>query len=313
MRRGLVGDDVEPLACIRPGRLDLGGVADQGDRQGQAVGRRGPCPAERLVGVTGQPVDVADLQPPPGARLVDLDAQRHAVVHRHGQRLGAAHPAETGGQGDRAPERAPEVLAGALGERLVGALEDPLGPDVDPGAGGHLAVHHQAGRLELPEDLPGGPLPNEVGVGDEDPRRPRVGPEDPDRFAALDEQRLVVGQAPQLAHDRVERRPRARGATGPAIDDERVRVLGHVRIEVVREHPEDRFLLPAAAGDVRPAGRPDGSCAGQRVASGGHVASPSSCRTSTPPQGRCTDPSPAQDERAAAKVRSPTYRTGSVG
>ena len=42
--RRLVGHDVESLTGLRPGRLDLGGVADQGDRQREALGRRSPSP-----------------------------------------------------------------------------------------------------------------------------------------------------------------------------------------------------------------------------------------------------------------------------
>ena len=77
---------------------------------------------------------------------VDVDAQRHAVVHRDRQRLGAAHAAEAGGQRDRAGECAAEAAAGDLGEALVRALEDALRADVDPRAGRHLAVHRQARR-----------------------------------------------------------------------------------------------------------------------------------------------------------------------
>ena len=254
---GLVGDDVEPLPDGRPGRLDLGGVADQRDADRLAVRGRGPRPGERLVRVAGQPVDVADVEPPPGARLVDLDDDGHAVVHGHRQRLGAAHPAQPRGQGHGPAEGAAEVLAGRLGERLVGALEDALGPDVDPGAGGHLPVHHQPASLEVAEVVPGRPLADEVRVGDEHARRPRMGPQDADRLARLDEQRLVVPERPQLADDRVEGGPRPRRPAGPAVDDEVVRVLGDLRIEVVHEHPERGFLLPAAAGQLAAAGGAD--------------------------------------------------------
>ena len=137
------------------------------------------------------------------ARLVDVDADRDTVVHRHRQRLRAAHAAEPGGQRDRAGERAPALgvptggreLVGHGGEGLEGALEDPLGADVDPRAGGHLAVHRQPELLEPPELLPVGPVADQVGVGDQHARRPLVGPEDTDRLAALDEHRLVVGRA----------------------------------------------------------------------------------------------------------------------
>ena len=181
--RRLIGHRIEVLAPLRPGRLDLGGIADEGDREGLAAGGGQAGHGERRIRRIGQPIDVADLVAPARPRLVDLDRNDHPFVHRDGQRLGAAHPAEAGGERDGPPQVPPEVLAGQLSERLVGALEDPLGSDVDPGAGCHLAVHHQAGPLELPEVLPGGPRSDEVRVGDQDPRRPGVRPEDADRLA----------------------------------------------------------------------------------------------------------------------------------
>ena len=101
-------------------------------------------PRERLVGNVRQPVDVADVEPAPCPRLVDLDREADAVVHRHRERLCAAHPAEARRQHDPPAERPREVLAGQLRERLERALEDPLRPDVDPRPGGHLAVHREA-------------------------------------------------------------------------------------------------------------------------------------------------------------------------
>ena len=198
----------------------------------------------------------------------------HAVVHGHRERLRAAHPAEPGRQRDGPAQRPAEVLAGGLGEGLVRALQDALGPDVDPRARGHLAVHHQAAPLEVAEDLPGRPLADEVRVGDEDPRRPRMRAHDPDRLARLDEQRLVVAERAELADDRVEGVPAPRGAAGPAVDDEVVRVLGDLRIEVVHEHPEGRLLLPAAAGQLGAARGADGAWAG-------HRARAYSCRSAT--------------------------------
>ena len=67
-------------------------------------------------------------------------------------------PPRPGGERDRAGERAAEAAPRDLGEALVGALHDALGADVDPRAGGHLAVHRQAERLEPAELVPGRPL-----------------------------------------------------------------------------------------------------------------------------------------------------------
>ena len=92
-------------------------------------------------------VQVAVLDPAVDAGSGRTSTQiDHAAVHGHGQRLGAAHAAEPGGQRDRPGEAAAEPLGGDGGEGLVGALQDALGADVDPGAGRHLPVHGQAQR-----------------------------------------------------------------------------------------------------------------------------------------------------------------------
>jgi hypothetical protein len=80
-----------------------------------------------------------------------------------------------------------------------------------------------------------------------------------DGLAALDEQRLVVAEAAELADDRVERVPAARRAARAAVDDEVVGILGDLGIEVVHEHPQRGFLRPAAAAQLGAAGRADGS------------------------------------------------------
>ena len=172
----------------------LGGVAEHPDRQ------RPPLVAGRdrhLDGVLQRgrlDVEVAVLDAAGDPGRVALDADHDPVVHRHRERLGAAHAAEAGGQGDRPGEGAAEPLVGDGGERLVGPLQDALGADVDPRAGGHLAVHRQPEVLQPPELLPVGPVADQVGVGDQHPRRPLVGAHHADRLAGLHEHRLVVLQ-----------------------------------------------------------------------------------------------------------------------
>ena len=90
------------------------------------------------------------------ARLA-LDRQQRGAGHRRGQRLRAAHAAEAGGQDPPAREVAAVVLPAHLDEGLVGALHDALAADVDPRAGRHLAVHHQALAIELVEVVPASP------------------------------------------------------------------------------------------------------------------------------------------------------------
>ena len=284
MRARLVGDDVGLEARGEQAREDVGGVALQPDAERSPLGLRGPAAGDGVVERVGLLVQVAGLEPPPDPVRVDLDAERHATVHRHRQRLGAAHAAEPGGQRDRARERAAVAPPRDLREALVGALHDALGADVDPRPGGHLPVHRQAEVLEPAELVPVGPVRDEVGVGDQHPRRPLVGAEDADRLARLDEQRLVVRERAQRAHDRVERLPRARRAAGAAVDDEVLRALGDVRVEVVHEHAQRGLLRPAGAGQLRAARR-------AYLARGRHAMPPisvSTARTSAPVATSCS-------------------------
>ena len=149
------------------------------------------------------------------------------------------------------------MLARGLGEGLVGALDDPLRGDVDPRAGGHLAVHRQAGALELAELLPRRPVRHEVRVGDQDARAVARRAEHADRLAGLDQERLVVLEPLELGDDRVEGLPAPRRPTGAAVDDEVVGILGHVGVEVVHQHAQRGFLLPALAGELGAARRAD--------------------------------------------------------
>src|SRR3954447_6141083 len=163
--------------------------------------------------------------------------------------------AEPGALGEPPGKRPAEALARDRGERLVRALEDALGADVDPRPRGHLAVHEQARGVERAELLPGRPLRHEVRVGDQHARRLLVRLEDRDRLARLDEQRLALAERRELALDRREARLVARGLADPAVDDEVLRALGDVGMQVVLEHPQRRLLLPAAAAKVGHAAR----------------------------------------------------------
>jgi hypothetical protein len=173
---------------------------------------------------------------------------RISAVHGHRERLRAAHPAESGGDGQRALERAPEALLRHRGEGFVGSLQDSLRTDVDPGTGGHLAVHRQAELFETTEFRPVGPVSDEVRVGEEHARRPLVRAEHTDRLAGLHQQRLVGFQRRQLARDGVEARPVTRGLARAAVDDQVFGALGDVRVEVVVEHPHRGFGLPVLGG-----------------------------------------------------------------
>ena len=158
------------------------------------------------------------------------------------------------------------MLTSRLDEGLVGALHDALRADVDPGAGRHLAVHHQPLGIELVEVLPVGPLRHQVGVGDQNARRVLVRPEHADRLARLNQQCLVVTEAFQRGDDGVEALPVASGAADAAVDDQFLGILGNVGIEIVHQHAQRGFGQPASGGERRATRGPDFAVAVTAVA-----------------------------------------------
>ena len=211
---------------------------------------------------------------------------------------------------------AAEVLARDRAERLVRALHDPLRADVDPRARGHLAVHHQARALELAEVLPRRPAADEVAVRDQHARRARVRAEHADRLAALHEQRLVVARASRSVATIASNASQLRAALpGPAVHHQIVRPLGDLGVEVVHQHPQRGFLLPAlAARSSLPRGARTGR-APARCAARGHASPSCDAPARTRPRRsrrRARAMSPREhavalerrDERAHARVRA---------
>ena len=245
VRARLVGDDVGVEAALQQAGTTSAALARSPMLTRPPLGLGAVGAGDGVVQVLGHLVQVAGLQPPLDAVAVDVDAQRHPAVHGDGQRLRASHAAEPRGEGDGAGQRPAEVPAGDLGEALVGPLQDPLRADVDPRPRRHLAVHREAHLLQPSELVPRPPLRHQVGVGDEHPRRPLVGPEHTDRLAGLDQHRLVGLQAPERADHGVEGVPGPRRPARPAVDHQVVRPLGHLRVQVVHQHPHGRLLRPA--------------------------------------------------------------------
>src|SRR5439155_6517894 len=70
---------------------------------------------------------------------------------------------------------------------------------------------------------------------------------------------LVVSQPLERGDDRVEAFPVPGSLAGAAVDDELLGPLGHFGIEIVHQHPQRRFLLPSAAGNLGAARRANGA------------------------------------------------------
>ena len=254
---GLVGDHVRAHAALDQFRQDLCGVAQQGDGDGLAfLGVLGDT-RQGVVEVGGLLVDVAAAQAEVDADLLALDVQRAGAGQGRGQWLRAAHAAEAGGEHPTAGQVAVVMLAAGFHEGFVGALNDALAADVDPAAGGHLAVHGQALGIQFVEMLPTGPVRYQVGVGNQYARGVAVGLEHADRLTGLHQQGFVVVQIGEALDDLVVALPVARRTADTAVHHQFFGILGHLRVEVVHQHAQRRFGQPAFGGELVTAGGAD--------------------------------------------------------
>ena len=257
VRRRLVGQHVRDDTAAREFGKDVGGIRLQGDGACLAGGSIPVDPCQRLIERLHVFVDVPGREPALDTRRIDLDHQRDPFVHRHGERLGAAHAAESGGDDQATRESAAEVTPRQFGQRLVGALEDALRTYINPAARGHLAVHRQAAVLEIAKHVPGRPCRHEHRVRDDDARGPRMRPKDGDRFARLDDERFIVLEPAECGDNRVERLPRPGRAAGATIHDQFIGTFRYGRVQIVHQHSQCGFLRPSFAGDRGAARRAD--------------------------------------------------------
>ena len=245
VRARLVGEEVGADAARVKLRQDFSGIAEQADRHGLFLRAALFDDRERFVERLRRLVEIAGAQPHFDAARLAFDREARRPRHHRRERLRAAHAAEPGGEQPFARQVAAIMLAPHLDEGLIGALNDALRTDIDPRACGHLAVHCEPALIEFAKMLPVRPVRHEVAVRDEHARRIGMGAEHADRLARLDEQGFVVFEPLQRFDDPVITRPIARRAADAAIDDELVRRLRHIGVEVVHQHPQRRLGEPA--------------------------------------------------------------------
>ena len=271
--------------------------------------RRGhglPTPGQRLRHVRRGPVDEALVPAALELVRVHLRAEDRAAEHRrYGQRLRRAHPPEPRRHDQTPVKVAGEMLACDGGERLVGALNDPLRADVLPGPRGEPAPGHEPGTLQLVEARRSCEAAHEVAVGHHHQRRDLAGGQHANRLAGLHHQRLTLPEDLEDAHDSlvggaVAGRLRMRG-----VDHEIVGALG--QLEVVLEQSEDGLLTPATAAQPLPAGGAHERGGGRLTHASALVGAPE--RLASPVQGQ---PAPARRRRPPRHGRSPASRAPSA-
>ena len=110
MGRSLVRHRSRHDATLEDRRHHLGDVADEPDREGLARVHGLLRPGQRAIEIVRDLVAVPGLDAPLDTCLVDLDRQADPAVHRHGERLGAAHPPQARRDHESSREGSPEVL-----------------------------------------------------------------------------------------------------------------------------------------------------------------------------------------------------------
>ncbi len=93
-------------------------------------------------------------------------------------------------------------------------------------------------------------MADEIGIADKHARRVFVSAKNRHGFARLHQQGLVVLERTQRVDDGVIALPIAGGAAGASVDDEVLRPLGDIFIEVVHQHAHGGFLSPAFTGEL---------------------------------------------------------------
>ena len=251
MRRGLIGDGVGPDATTKQFGKHICGVAEQPHGNRLALRLRVFEHRQRLFDRRRLRVQISGAKPHFDTAWLTLDGQTGEARHGRCERLRAAHSAQTRGEDPAACEIAVVVLAPHLDEGFVGALHDALRADVDPRARRHLAVHHQALAIEFMKVLPGRPMGDQIGIGDQHTGRVGVGLENAGGLAGLHEQRLIALQTPERRSDLVEGVPIAGGAADAAVDHQFAGPFGDIRVEIVHQHAQRRFRQPRFCGQFR--------------------------------------------------------------
>ncbi len=191
MRAGLVGDDIRPHAAPYQFGKNIGGIAEQADRDRFLALRRIRHGRERLIKGAGLPVQVTRAQPHLDAAWLAFDCKHRRSGHRRRQWLGAAHATETGRQDPLSGEAATIMTAAHLDKGLIRPLNDALAADVDPRSCRHLAEHHQPALVQFIELIERCPVRHQVRIRNQHARRIWMGAENSDRLTRLNDQRLV--------------------------------------------------------------------------------------------------------------------------
>ena len=227
---GLVGKNIGNNAALGEFRNQVSTISDEADGSGFAFSHGVFQNAQGFVEGGDHHVAIAGLDAALDALRVHIDAEECCTVHGRSERLGSPHAAHATSDDKFAGKSAAKVLLRSGGESFIGALQNSLGADVNPTARGHLSIHHQTGAIKLIELFPVVPVADKVGIAEENARCVLVRTKNGDRFAGLYQEGLITFQGAEGFDDSVEAIPVAGGLSCAAIDDQVLRLFGHIGI-----------------------------------------------------------------------------------
>ena len=229
---------VHDVAVIGDGAGLLGIHVLLGDLPGlvQAVG----AVADPALGVTGLDTGVIDLGDD-GGSTGDLS----------GLALSARHAAQTGGHEQTASQvailRNAQLQTAGVQQGVEGAVDDALGPDVHPAAGGHLAVVGNAQSGSAVEVLLIVEGADHQAIGDDAAGGHLVAVEQAQGVTGHHDQSLLVGHDLQILLDQAILHPVLADLTGLAVGDQLIGIQSDVEVQVVVDHDLDGAALDADA------------------------------------------------------------------
>ena len=133
------------------------------------------------------------------------------------------------------------MLSASFDEGFVGALHDALCANVYPRACRHLAIHHQALPVEVVEVFPVSPVWHQIGIGNQYAGRILMGFENANGFTRLHQQGVVIAKGFEAGNNGIEIFPATRRASNTTVHHQFVRILCHIGMQVVHDHPHWRF------------------------------------------------------------------------
>src|SRR5579883_2901937 len=153
MRAGLVSQKIRNNVAANQLRQHVSYIGHQPNRTRLALAPGSIQYLQRFIKRMRNVVAVSTGQALLNARRINIDSEKACPIHSGCQGLRATHSAHSA-RNDKLTIQAAKMSAACLGKSLVCSLHDALTANVDPRAGSHLAIHHQALLFELVKMFP---------------------------------------------------------------------------------------------------------------------------------------------------------------